>query len=85
MKGLPLLGALIVLGLPLAAQEPKSTERQKVLGIGGLFFRARDPASLARWYEKHLGIALTPTSYDGQPWRQEAGPTVFGPFPDTTN
>jgi len=85
MKGLPLLGALIVLGLPLAAQAPKSTERQKVLGIGGLFFRARDPAALAQWYEKHLGIALTPTRYDGQPWRQEAGITVFAPFPDTTD
>jgi predicted enzyme related to lactoylglutathione lyase len=84
MKGLPLLGALIVLGLPLAAQEPRSTEMQKVLGIGGLFFRARDPASLAQWYEKYLGIALTPSNYDEQPWRQEAGPTVFAPFPDTT-
>jgi predicted enzyme related to lactoylglutathione lyase len=84
MKGLPVLGALLLLGLPLAAQEPTNTERQKVLGIGGLFFRARDPASLARWYEQNLGIALTPTSYDAEPWRQEAGPTVFAPFPDTT-
>ena len=85
MRGLPLLGAMIVLGLPLAAQEPGSTETQRVLGIGGLFFRARDPASLARWYEKHLGIALTPTSYDERPWRQEAGPTIFAPFPDSTS
>jgi predicted enzyme related to lactoylglutathione lyase len=84
MKNLPLLGALILMGLPLAAQEPGSTGTQKVLGIGGLFFRARDPASLARWYEKNLGIALTPSSYDQEPWRQEAGPTVFAPFPDTT-
>lgn len=85
MKALPLLGALIVLGLPLDAQEPRNAGMQKVLGIGGLFFRARDPASPARWYEKHLGVALTPSSYDEQPWRQEAGPTVFSPFPDTTD
>jgi predicted enzyme related to lactoylglutathione lyase len=58
---------------------------QRVVGIGGLFFRARDPASLARWYQEHLGIALTPTSYDEQPWRQEAGPTVFAPFPQDTD
>lgn len=58
---------------------------QKVLGIGGFFFRARDPASLAQWYKKYLGIALTPTSYDEEPWRQEAGPTIFAPFPDTTD
>lgn len=85
MKGVALLGALMVLGLPLTAQEQSSTGVQKVLGIGGLFFRARDPVSLARWYEKHLGVALTPTSYDEQPWRQEAGPTVFAPFPDSTD
>jgi predicted enzyme related to lactoylglutathione lyase len=84
MKGWSLLGALIVLALPLSAQEPGSAGREKVLGIGGLFFRARDPAALALWYERHLGVALTPSSYDQQPWRQEAGPTVFAPFPDTT-
>jgi predicted enzyme related to lactoylglutathione lyase len=84
MKGWSLLGALIVLGLPLSAQEPGSAGREKVLGIGGLFFRARDPAALALWYERHLGVAFTPSSYDQQPWRQEAGPTVFAPFPDTT-
>ena len=62
MKGLSLLGALIVSGLPLAAREPRGAGVQKVLGIGGLFFRARDPASLARWYERHLGVTLTPSS-----------------------
>lgn len=84
MRVLPLLGALIVLGLPLSAQEPGGAGMQRVLGIGGLFFRARDPASLARWYEKHLGVTLTPTSYGQEPWRQEAGPTVFAPFAEDT-
>jgi predicted enzyme related to lactoylglutathione lyase len=84
MKALSLLAALVVAGLPLAAQEAASAGQEKVLGIGGLFFRARDPGSLARWYERHLGVTLTPTSYGQEPWRQEAGPTVFAPFPDTT-
>lgn len=58
---------------------------QKVLGIGGLFFRAEDPGELAKWYETHLGISLVPTSYEQEPWQQEAGPTVFAPFgKDTT-
>jgi predicted enzyme related to lactoylglutathione lyase len=57
---------------------------EKVEGIGGLFFRARDPAALGRWYEQHLGVKLTPTSYGEAPWRQEAGPTVFAPFPAET-
>jgi predicted enzyme related to lactoylglutathione lyase len=57
---------------------------EKVTGIGGLFFRARDPAALGRWYEQHLGVTLTPASYDEPPWQQEAGPTVFSPFPEST-
>ena len=50
---------------------------EKVTGIGGFFFRARDPAALSRWYQEHLGVSLTPTSYDELPWRQEAEPTAF--------
>lgn len=29
---------------------------ERVLGIGGLFFRSRDAQGLARWYRQHLGI-----------------------------
>jgi glyoxylase I family protein len=54
-------------------------DMEMVLGIGGLFFRARDPASLAQWYATHLGVAVTPTSYDEQPWHQAEGPTAFAP------
>lgn len=54
---------------------------EKVTGIGGLFFRAQDPAGLARWYYDHLGITLIPGNYDELPWEQEAGPTAFAPFP----
>ena len=48
----------------------------KVTGIGGIFFRARDPAALNDWYRTHLGI----TQPDVAVWMQEAGPTVFSPF-----
>jgi glyoxylase I family protein len=48
---------------------------EKVTGIGGLFFRAKDPVALGHWYQEHLGATLTPSSYDESPWRQEAGPT----------
>ena len=57
---------------------------EKVSGIGGLFFRARNPASLGQWYRDYLGVALVPSSYDELPWRQEAGPTAFAPFAETT-
>jgi glyoxylase I family protein len=51
-----------------------------VQGIGGVFFRARDPKALAEWYRDHLGVALVPDNYDDPPWQQQAGPTALAPF-----
>ena len=34
---------------------------KRVTGIGGIFFKAKDPAALGAWYKEHLGI-------DVQPW-----------------
>lgn len=48
-----------------------------VTGIGGLFFRSRDPEARAAWYRDHLGIEAGHTGI----WQQEAGMTVFAPFP----
>jgi predicted enzyme related to lactoylglutathione lyase len=55
---------------------------QKVSGFGGFFFRARDPEALSHWYENQFGI--NSMSSDAV-WRQEAGPTVFAPFPSDTD
>jgi hypothetical protein len=42
-----------------AGQRPTGkTETEKVTGIGGLFFRAHDPATLGQWYQQHLGISM---------------------------
>jgi glyoxylase I family protein len=60
------------------------TEIEKVTGIGGFFFRAKDPKALGLWYEQHLGILPIPTSYGETGWQQEAGPTAFAPFPETS-
>jgi len=57
---------------------------EKVSGIGGLFFRARDPVAVGQWYRDHPGVTPVPSNYDELPWRQEAGPTVFAPFPETS-
>ena len=57
---------------------------EKVTGIGGLLFRAHDPAALGRWYQQHLGVTLAPSSYEESPWQQEAGPTAFAPFKETS-
>jgi glyoxylase I family protein len=54
---------------------------EHVTGIGGLFFRARNPESLALWYQERLGVTPVPESYGGAAWRQQQGVTVFAPFP----
>ena len=43
---------------------------EHVLGIGGIFFKARDPKALAAWYREHLGVPV------------EAGQT-YGPLSST--
>jgi catechol 2,3-dioxygenase-like lactoylglutathione lyase family enzyme len=48
---------------------------EKVTGMGGFFFRSREPEALGAWYARHLGLEGGPA-----PWMQEAGPTVFAPF-----
>ncbi|MBL0374523.1 VOC family protein [Rhizobium sp. KVB221] len=53
---------------------------ERITGIGGLFFRARDPQGLGDWYFTHLGINPAAQDYDGPVWRQTAGITVFAPF-----
>lgn len=54
---------------------------EKVTGVGGFFFRARDRAALSRWYLEHLGIKAGGEST----WMQEAGPTVFAPFAEESD
>ena len=54
--------------------------KQKVTGIGGLFFRGRDPQGLAAWYQEHLGV----DSLFETVWKQEAGSTIYGPFSHDT-
>ncbi|MDH4112351.1 MAG: VOC family protein [Actinomycetota bacterium] len=53
---------------------------ERVDGIGGFFFTAEDPDSLARWYAETLGVVPAPRSYDEAVWHQQPGPTVFAPF-----
>ena len=57
---------------------------QRATGIGGIFFRARDPQALAAWYREHLGIE-TFAGQDGAPWFTEAGVTVVSAFPADTD
>jgi len=58
---------------------------ERVTGMGGFFFRAKDPKALRKWYSDHLGVGPLPGSENHAPWEQQAGPTEFAPFNvDTT-
>ena len=56
-----------------------------VEGMGGLFFRAKDPASLKAWYQQHLGIGAGCVAEGAGEanewvWMTNGGPMVFEPF-----
>src|SRR5262249_32834773 len=70
-----------------AAPTPAANDlpKERVTGIGGIFFRAHDPKALGQWYQDHLGIVVIPQSKDDPVWTQEAGPTAFSPFPEKSN
>lgn len=58
----------------------------KVLGVGGVFFKAKDPDELSRWYERWLAVPAKPP--EGASFlpadMPEASMTVWAPFKNTT-
>src|SRR6266571_3325600 len=54
---------------------------ERVLGIGGYFMRAADPAALNAWYRDCLGLDVDENGL----WRQGSGPTVFATFESETD
>ena len=62
---------------------------KKATGIGGIFFKCKDPNKMREWYQKHLG--LNTNQYGAVfEWYQGAdstkkGFTTWSPFAETTN
>ncbi len=61
---------------------------KKVTGVGGIFFKCKDPDNMKKWYKTHLGLDTDEygTSFE---WFQGAdatkkGHTQWSPFPDNT-
>jgi predicted enzyme related to lactoylglutathione lyase len=58
---------------------------ERITGIGGVFFKARDPHALAAWYQQHLGIPLDAGQTYATLSSAAAGEvTVWSLFPETT-
>jgi predicted enzyme related to lactoylglutathione lyase len=57
----------------------------RVIGLGGIFFKSRDPVALAAWYARHLGLELE--DWGGVRFREDASAAayaVWSPFPADT-
>ena len=63
---------------------------KRVIGVGGVFFKSKDPAALRAWYQKHLGI-------ESETWgatfnwetpetkaQNKEFSTAWNPFPENT-
>jgi predicted enzyme related to lactoylglutathione lyase len=72
----------------ISNQSNSQTTMKKVTGVGGIFFKCKDPDSMRQWYQKHLG--LNTNDYGAVfEWRQAAdstrkGFTTWSPFKETT-
>lgn len=71
------------------AQKKDTQKMKKVTGIGGIFFKCKDPKKVTDWYQKHLGLDTNPYGasfawYEGTDSTKK-GQTQWTPFPETTD
>lgn len=67
----------------------KSNGDSRAVGLGGVFFRAKNPAKLSTWYRKHLGIKTTNNTalftWRSSKGSNKPGSTVWALFPSDTS
>jgi predicted enzyme related to lactoylglutathione lyase len=81
------MGVLMLAGPGRAAPpEPAAPEAGRITGVGGIFFKAKDPKLLAAWYRDVLGLQLEP--WGGAALRYDAPKhpqvLIWSAFPETT-
>ena len=54
---------------------------ERVTGVGGVFFRAKDPEALVAWYAEHLGVPVN----EGYVILPESRDTHWIPFAEDTD
>src|SRR5664279_4072529 len=65
-----------------------TTKMKKVTGIGGIFFKCKDPKKMTEWYQNHLGLNTNPYGatfewYEGADSTKK-GQTQWSPFAENT-
>ena len=83
-----LLCAAFLLGYGFSRLTNPVNSGPRVTGIGGIFFKAKDPAALKAWYSKNLGITIGGFGSNFE-WHQgmdstKKGFTIWAPFKETT-
>lgn len=73
----------------IVTQHKETQKMKKVTGIGGIFFKCKDPEKMKDWYQTHLGLNTNPYGAVFE-WYQGAdstkkGFTNWSPFKETTN
>ena len=73
----------------ITEQNKKTTKMKKVTGIGGIFFKCKDPKKMTAWYQKNLGLNTNPYGGATFEWYEgvdstKKGQTQWQPFPETT-
>jgi catechol 2,3-dioxygenase-like lactoylglutathione lyase family enzyme len=83
-KGIAWLALALGLGLCPAAIQAEPVGR--ITGVGGIFFKSKDPKALALWYRDVLGVPIQP--WGGATLRYDAPGhppfVVWNAFPSTT-
>lgn len=72
----------------VSKQTNKQITMKKVTGIGGIFFKCKDPDKMRAWYQQHLGLSTNQYGAVFE-WHQGAdstkkGYTNWSPFKETT-
>lgn len=66
-----------------------SDSTPKVTGIGGIFFRSKNPKAIGEWYGKHLGLAIddygSPFEFRNANDPEERNYLRWGPFDENTD
>jgi predicted enzyme related to lactoylglutathione lyase len=72
----------------ISTQKNASEKMKKVTGIGGVFFKCKDPKKMKEWYKTHLGLNTNDygATFD---WREDEDPnkkgsTTWSPFGETS-
>ncbi len=68
--------------------DPSNNTTKKVTGIGGIFFKCKDPKQLREWYQKHLGLNTNQYGAVFEWWQgadsTKKGFTQWSPFSEKT-